>query len=277
VRLASTTGQVGGQTVSVEYRNSGTATWNKLPPVTTKFAALTTVKLRRTTAVSYRAYFAGATSPVALQADASNVLLCTPSPLKYGASGPVVTTLQKKLRNLHIRPASVDGTFGLNTLEAIYAFQKLTNQRRTGVVTAAVYGQVLQRRSITAPSWCTASTTGCIDISQQLLYLKSGAHRYVIPVSSGGEYNFFNPQSKRTERAHTPRGSFHVYYKVPGATTGPLGTYYWISFFNGGYGIHGSASVPPYPASHGCVRVPRTIEQWVYRSLPIGAHVIVHD
>ena len=28
------------------------------------------------------------------------------------------------------------------------------------------------------------------------------------------------------------------------------------SYFIRGYAIHGYASVPPYPASHGCLRVP---------------------
>jgi lipoprotein-anchoring transpeptidase ErfK/SrfK len=39
------------------------------------------------------------------------------------------------------------------------------------------------------------------------------------------------------------------------------------SFFNGGDAIHGYAEVPPYAASHGCLRVPipdsLTIRDWV--------------
>jgi N-acetylmuramoyl-L-alanine amidase len=277
VKLMTRDGQVGGQKVRVEYRNAGTTSWHPLTTVRTRFGSLVEVKLRRVAAVNYRAFYDGATTPVAYKPDASNLITCTPAPLKFGASGPTVKELQRNLRNLRIRPTSVNGTFDANTLEAVYAFQKATGAPRTGSVSVTTYRQILRRNAIATPTWCKDTTTACVDISQQVLYLKSGKSRYIVPVSSGGEYMFFNPQSKRSERAHTPRGTFRVYYKVPGATTGPLGTYYWISFFNGGYGIHGSASVPPYAASHGCVRVPRSIEQWVYKSLPSGATVIIHD
>jgi lipoprotein-anchoring transpeptidase ErfK/SrfK len=30
----------------------------------------------------------------------------------------------------------------------------------------------------------------------------------------------------------------------------------FASYFTGGYAIHGYASVPVFPASHGCLRVP---------------------
>ena len=145
------------------------------------------------------------------------------------------------------------------------------------MVTVAVYKDILATKALAAPSWCSAADKICVDISQQDAYLKIGSVRYVIPVSTAGGYYFYDPQSKQREFAHTPRGVFHVYYKVPGATNGPLGTYYWISFFTGGYGIHGEGYVPSFPVSHGCVREPRPIEKWVYNNLPIGAQVHVHD
>ena len=138
------------------------------------------------------------------------------------------------------------------------------------------FDKIVATTQMTPPSWCKTADKICIDISQQAGYLKIKDQVYTIPVSSGGGYYFFNPQSKQREFAKTPTGTFHVYYKVPGATTGPLGTYYWISFFTGGYGVHGSASVPAYAASHGCVREPRSIEKWVYKNLPLGSQVHVH-
>ena len=35
-------------------------------------------------------------------------------------------------------------------------------------------------------------------------------------------------------------------------------------YFTGGYAIHGNPSVPPYPASHGCVRVPMWVAPRLY-------------
>jgi lipoprotein-anchoring transpeptidase ErfK/SrfK len=41
---------------------------------------------------------------------------------------------------------------------------------------------------------------------------------------------------------------------VDGLDEAPLGTLYRPLYFVGGWAVHGSPSVPGYPASHGCVR-----------------------
>jgi lipoprotein-anchoring transpeptidase ErfK/SrfK len=33
---------------------------------------------------------------------------------------------------------------------------------------------------------------------------------------------------------------------------------------DGVFAIHGSSSIPPHPASHGCVRVPIHSSRWIY-------------
>jgi lipoprotein-anchoring transpeptidase ErfK/SrfK len=33
-------------------------------------------------------------------------------------------------------------------------------------------------------------------------------------------------------------------------------------YFNGGIAVHGAASVPDHPASHGCVRIPMSIAEY---------------
>ena len=274
VTLATAAGPVGSEHVLVQRRVVGTKAWVDSQTVLTSKTAPAKARLKTVPAVSFQARFAGSAT---VTAHWSNRVTCTPTPLRYGIHSAQVAQVQKKLKALHIRPATTTSSFDANTIEAVYAFQKATGLKRTGTVSSAVFARIMSTKVLKAPSWCSSSTTMCIDISQQVGYLKIGSTRFLIPVSSGGGYRFYNPQSKAIEVAHTPRGLFHVYYKVPGATTGPLGTYYWISFFTGGYGVHGSASVPAYPASHGCVREPRTIEQWVYNHLPIGAAVRVHD
>ena len=42
------------------------------------------------------------------------------------------------------------------------------------------------------------------------------------------------------------------------------------SYFIRGYAIHGYASVPPYNASHGCLRVPLANARAIYDWLRIG-------
>ena len=47
-------------------------------------------------------------------------------------------------------------------------------------------------------------------------------------------------------------------------------------YFTGGYAIHGNPSVPPYPASHGCVRVPMWVAPRLYETNPYGETVYVY-
>src|SRR5204862_73261 len=56
----------------------------------------------------------------------------------------------------------------------------------------------------------------------------------------------------------------------------PLGTLYVPLYFTGGYAIDGNPSVPPYPASHGCVRVPTWVAPYLYRTIPYGETVYVY-
>lgn len=56
----------------------------------------------------------------------------------------------------------------------------------------------------------------------------------------------------------------------------PLGTLYDPMYFTGGYAIHGNPSVPPFPASHGCVRVPMWLASVLYADTPYGQTVYVH-
>ena len=72
----------------------------------------------------------------------------------------------------------------------------------------------------------------------------------------------------------TVRGRFQVYMKTPGTNAkGMVDSNYFIR----GYAIHGYASVPPYNASHGCLRVPIMNARTIYNWLRIGDVVWVED
>jgi lipoprotein-anchoring transpeptidase ErfK/SrfK len=47
-------------------------------------------------------------------------------------------------------------------------------------------------------------------------------------------------------------------------------------YFRGGYAIHGSPSVPGYPASHGCVRVTNADMDFLRDHLDLGMTVYVY-
>jgi len=70
-----------------------------------------------------------------------------------------------------------------------------------------------------------------------------------------------------------------LHYAAPytaGFDPSPLGTLYDPMYFRGSYAIHGNPSVPPYPASHGCVRVPMWLAPHLYATNPYGETVYVY-
>jgi lipoprotein-anchoring transpeptidase ErfK/SrfK len=44
----------------------------------------------------------------------------------------------------------------------------------------------------------------------------------------------------------------------------------------GGIAIHGSEDVPPYPASHGCIRIPMYASNRLPGMIPVGTPVLVY-
>ena len=63
----------------------------------------------------------------------------------------------------------------------------------------------------------------------------------------------------------TPAGNYAIYRKHPKDWSYPYSVWLpYASYFNGGIAFHESPDVPAYPASHGCVRVPRDDAPLVY-------------
>ena len=74
----------------------------------------------------------------------------------------------------------------------------------------------------------------------------------------------------------TPSGSFRVYRKETLSWSVPFGVWMpYASYFIGGIAMHEYSSVPGYPASHGCVRLPAGDAERVYRFARYGTPVFV--
>lgn len=56
--------------------------------------------------------------------------------------------------------------------------------------------------------------------------------------------------------------------RIKGKRKSYLGLLYDPLHFYGGYAIRGSPSVPGYPASQGCVRVPMHVSGWLFDNVP---------
>jgi hypothetical protein len=74
----------------------------------------------------------------------------------------------------------------------------------------------------------------------------------------------------------TPAGDFRVYAKVLYSWSVPFQVWMpYAAYFRGGIATHQSPDVPPYPASHGCVRLPEGEAERVYRFVQVGTPVAV--
>jgi peptidoglycan hydrolase-like protein with peptidoglycan-binding domain len=196
-------------------------------------------------------------------------------PLNIGSRGREVKVLQRALARTTYDPGPIDGNYGYGTQHAVYAFEKVHALPLDGKVVRKQLRRILKAKPPVAPKY-SVPTFVDIDIGTQVLReVVNGRVVKTLPVSTGnGAY--YQSQSG-IAIAHTPRGTFQIYSKVVDWKVGYLGSMYYPSYFNGGYAIHGSISVPPYPASHGCVRIPMHSTVGFFERNPVGTPIYVHD
>lgn len=195
--------------------------------------------------------------------------------LRSGSSGAEVKYLQKRLKETTYPAGATDGEFGYATLQAVYAYEKYHGLTRDGVVTIAQMLDIAKSQRPRTPVRGPRNFID-VDISKQILVeVRKRRVIHTLPISSGNEE--FYEQDGEQRKAHTPRGDFKILRKIPGKREGDLGVLYDPNYFIGGYAIHGSPSVPTYPASHGCVRIPMYLSKVFYDRNPVGMYVFVHD
>jgi len=194
--------------------------------------------------------------------------------LGTGDEGPAVTSLQQRLADLHYDVGDVDGRFGPGTEQGVIAFQKVTGLARTGRATDDVLAALAGAGT---PSPLVPGGGGDrveIDLPRQVLFLyRGGSLARTIMISTGSGRHYC--EKGLCGDAVTPGGSYHVGTKIRGLHISPLGELWNPLFFNGGIAIHGSPSVPTYPASHGCVRIPMSDSEWFFQQVSGGTPVYV--
>jgi len=175
-----------------------------------------------------------------------------------GGRGASVLGLEQRLNQLHFALARVDGYYGGDTSDAVVAFQKLHGLPRTGRVDLSFWRKLGSSR-VPTPRYGGDHVE--VSKERQVLFIvRGGQVKLIVPVSTGATGN-------------TPLGLWHVYSKVPGYNAKEM---YYSSFFIGAFAIHGYHSVPPYPASHGCVRMPLWVAQRVYSLIAYGTPVYIY-
>jgi hypothetical protein len=177
--------------------------------------------------------------------------------LSLGARGPSVRVLERRLAELRYALRGADAVYGPDTFEAVLAFQKVHGLPRTGRVEPWLWRR-LARAGV--PRAARAGDYIEVDKTRQVLFdVRGGQVTQILHVSTGATGN-------------TPLGTWSVYRKVPG--------FDWVlwypMYFKGGFAIHGYPSVPAYPASHGCVRIPMWVAPTLFGAHGYGTTVFVH-
>src|SRR6478736_3177135 len=134
-----------------------------------------------------------------------------------------------------------------------------------------------------------------VSISEQHAYFYKGKHLVGESTVSTGKPGFGTPPgsytvvSKDKDHVSTVFGDYVddfgnvVKSNIDSRKDSkPKGSHYdgarmpFAMFFRGGYAMH-QGYVPPYAASHGCIRVPKEMAETFFNNAPVGTPVIVKE
>jgi len=178
----------------------------------------------------------------------ANAASCRSLPVPSSAA-VMVSEIQFRLAALGY-PLTPDGNPGPKTRMALKLWESKNRRLVNGRVESS---DLLVLRKQTAGSYSVRVNKA----TQKMTVSKNNRSFVTLPVSTGSG-KMFKGKTGMT-RAVTPSGTFKVFRRQSGWYQSYLGCLYAPSFFNGGIALHGSLSVPRYPASHGCVRVGPTL------------------
>jgi len=183
--------------------------------------------------------------------------------LERGEHGEAVAAVQRRLAELRFDPGPADGAFGTGTLYAVQGFQKLAGMAPDGKVGPAVQQALADPPAVTPLVPDGEPNRVEVDLARQLLFLYVGGELRLISHVSTGSGEEYCVEGECGNRAITPEGGFRFMWRRNGWREARLGKLYNpVYFTSSGVAVHGSTSVPTYPASHGCVRIPMHIAEY---------------
>ena len=194
--------------------------------------------------------------------------------LSWGSNGPVVAAVQQRLKQLHFDPGIIDGYYGQATNYAVTAVDKLLGLNRDGRITPAVVSGLDTFKYSAAMPKAEGDRVE-INLDTQVLTVFKNYQPILITTTSTGSGMHFCGGTDGCQYAITPAGHFHFGYLHKGWDNGKLGKMWNPYYFNGGIAVHGLQSVPSYPASHGCARIPMDIANYFPSLVTKGESVYV--
>ncbi|HET7489148.1 MAG TPA: L,D-transpeptidase family protein [Acidimicrobiales bacterium] len=192
--------------------------------------------------------------------------------LVLGALGPGVRALQQRLLDLHFW-GPVDGSYGSLTTQQVYAFQKANGLPRDGTLDGTELGLLEKAQPVVPRS--TSGRVVEVDKTRQILIVSvNGITQWVFNTSTGSGKTYAPGKV-----AVTPEGHFRFERQIDGTRVSDLGVLFRPKYFVDGYAVHGSTSVPPFPASHGCVRVTNAAINFIWDTnvIPLGTEAFVYS
>jgi peptidoglycan hydrolase-like protein with peptidoglycan-binding domain len=221
---------------------------------------VTSVKVNRPGRVTVRAVHPATPELAAARARAVKVRVVRAS-AGPGSRGPLVRALQRRLARVGYA-VTTTGSYDARTARGVLAFRKVTGMNRTSSASEDVFRRLLKGGGAFRVRYPKAGRHVEADLSRQVLALIEG--RRVVRIY---------PTSTGAAATPTVLGSYRVYMKTPGTNgSGMVDSNYFIR----GYAIHGYPSVPTFPASHGCLRVPIPDARPIFNWLRQGDGVIVY-
>jgi peptidoglycan hydrolase-like protein with peptidoglycan-binding domain len=178
-----------------------------------------------------------------------------------GDRGTKVLLLQRGLLKVGYA-VPVTGYYDWLTANAVNAFRKTNGMGRDGYAMKSVYSKVFRRQGAYRLRYPKAGKHVEFDWSRQVLVLANKGRPYRTYHTSSG-----------TPATPTVFGTYRFYLQTPG--TNAKGMVH-SSYFIRGYAIHGYGSVPNYPASHGCLRVPIPNAASIFGWIDIGDRIFTY-
>ncbi|MGN6472494.1 MAG: L,D-transpeptidase family protein, partial [Mycobacteriales bacterium] len=203
--------------------------------------------------------------------------------LRYGDSGADVRTLQRRLRALHYDVGPSSSFYGWDMVHAVTAFQKVMGFHRDGIAHPQVWTSLTHPKRAHLRHPTKSGTEVEVNLTQQILMIAKNGHIWrILDTSTAGGYTYTDSAGYQAT-AVTPTGHFTIQYKINRLVKDKLGTLWRPSYFDSsGDAIHGEGDsnyggdVPPYPASHGCVRITDLAVDRYYNVLAIGVPVWIY-
>ncbi len=172
-----------------------------------------------------------------------------------------IRALQRRLGALGYVVGS-PGAYDGRTARAVLAFRKVTGMARTTNASVEVMRALARGKGAFK-----------VRFPEHGRHIEGDLSRQVIALIDDGRAQRIYHTSSGAPSTPTVLGSFKVYLKTPGVNAkGMVDSAYFIA----GYATHGYPSVPIFPASHGCFRLPipdaRSVFDWIEIGTPVDVY-----